>query len=303
MTNPTSPALLTTGLTLGYPTDHGNSAPALDAVSLAVFPGQIFGLLGLPGSGKTSLLRAAAGRLAPLSGQVSIFGQPVDHRLNPALSVWLQGDPEPDPGDVLAGGLPSTLSADAAQLIAALGMDPADLDQISNLPHTLQAQARLIPMLLDPRPLILLDEPSGLTTATALLLQDWLADHIHKHGRTLLLATQHPAVIQMLCDRAAVLHRGRLVYEGAVEPPPGPLAQSIYWLRLGGRMTSSIGSWPVGLTVRQERDETVISGEIADQAALYGLIARARDLGLTLISVQREGPDPVNRWRERMEKG
>jgi ABC-2 type transport system ATP-binding protein len=303
MTNPSSPALLAADLTLAYPAETGKPALALDSVSLAVFPGQVFGLLGLPGSGKTSLLRAAAGRLAPQSGLVSVFGQPVCSGPNPAVRVWLQGDAVPNLEQLLGAELSATHSADLLGLLSALRMDPAALEKVPSLSHTQQAQVHLLPLLLDPRDLILLDEPSGLTPATALLLQDWLPDHVHAHAQTLVLATQHPAVIQTLCDRAAVFYRGQLVYEGAVESPPGPLTRSTYWVRLGGRMDGSAGSWPAGLSIRQEGDETVISGELPDQSALYGLIARARDLGLTLISVHREGTDPLDRWRERMENG
>ena len=60
-------------------------------------------------------------------------------------------------------------------------------------------------------------------------------------------------------------------------------------IRVKGRIDEHWSSWFEGLTVTYtERDETVLSGDVVDQAELYGLIARLRDLGLSLLSVHSE---------------
>jgi hypothetical protein len=59
-----------------------------------------------------------------------------------------------------------------------------------------------------------------------------------------------------------------------------------YEIRLAGHLDARWAAWFDGLTVRHESDGTsVISGPIADQAALHGLLQRVRDLGLPLVSV------------------
>jgi len=69
-----------------------------------------------------------------------------------------------------------------------------------------------------------------------------------------------------------------------------------YEIRLTGRLDAHWTAWFDGLTVRHERDgTTVISGQVADQAALHGLLQRVRDLGLPLVSVTQvaaDQPDP-----------
>jgi hypothetical protein len=69
-----------------------------------------------------------------------------------------------------------------------------------------------------------------------------------------------------------------------------------YEIRLTGRLDAHWATWFDGLTVSQAEDgTTVISGPIADQAALHGLLQQVRDLGLPLISVRQVGtdqPDP-----------
>jgi hypothetical protein len=66
-----------------------------------------------------------------------------------------------------------------------------------------------------------------------------------------------------------------------------------YEIRLAGHLDARWAAWFDGLTVGQQGDgTTLISGPIADQAALHGLLQRVRDLGLPLVSVTRDETDP-----------
>ena len=65
---------------------------------------------------------------------------------------------------------------------------------------------------------------------------------------------------------------------------------SVYEIRLQGRLPSYRSSWFGGMAVTcDEEGNTLLTGPVADQAALYGLLDRARDLGLTLLAVRRLG--------------
>lgn len=68
-----------------------------------------------------------------------------------------------------------------------------------------------------------------------------------------------------------------------------------YEIRLTGRLDAHWAAWFDGMTISQASDgSTVISGPIADQAALHGVLQRVRDLGLPLVSVNRaESPRPM----------
>ena len=66
-----------------------------------------------------------------------------------------------------------------------------------------------------------------------------------------------------------------------------------YEIRLAGHLDARWAAWFDGLTVSHEGvGTTLISGPIADQAALHGLLQRVRDLGLPLVSVTRDETDP-----------
>jgi hypothetical protein len=75
-------------------------------------------------------------------------------------------------------------------------------------------------------------------------------------------------------------------------PTPDCPEAGRYEIRLTGRLDAHWAAWFDGLTVGHESDgTTVISGPVADQAALHGVLQRVRDLGLPLVSVIRVGPD------------
>lgn len=77
----------------------------------------------------------------------------------------------------------------------------------------------------------------------------------------------------------------------------GPAGPARYEIRVGGVLDDRWADWFGGLVVESDGTQTVISGVVADQPALYGLLAKIRDLGLWLISVRRldagdAGPGP-----------
>ena len=65
-----------------------------------------------------------------------------------------------------------------------------------------------------------------------------------------------------------------------------------YQIRVGGHLDQSWSEWFDNLTITHDADgNTILSGPVIDQAALYGLINKARDLGLTLFAVTRIEPN------------
>ena len=69
----------------------------------------------------------------------------------------------------------------------------------------------------------------------------------------------------------------------------------LYEIRIKGRLTDRWAAWFEGLTITQEDNgATLLSGPIVDQAALYGLLRKVRDLGMPLLSVNRVKPDQID---------
>ena len=77
-------------------------------------------------------------------------------------------------------------------------------------------------------------------------------------------------------------------------PPGATPAAGSYEIRLEGRLDARWGAWFDGMAVDIGEDgTTVVRGDVADQSALHGLLQRARDLGLPLVSVRRLDADPT----------
>jgi hypothetical protein len=69
----------------------------------------------------------------------------------------------------------------------------------------------------------------------------------------------------------------------------------IYQVRVEGQLGPQWADWFEGLAITQEEDgDTLLTGPIVDQAALYGLLKRVRDLGIPLVSVNRMPPGPAD---------
>ena len=69
----------------------------------------------------------------------------------------------------------------------------------------------------------------------------------------------------------------------------------IYQIKIKGRLGSQWANWFGGLAITQdENGDTLITGPVADQAALHGLLRKVRDLGMPLISVLHIESDPLN---------
>ena len=71
----------------------------------------------------------------------------------------------------------------------------------------------------------------------------------------------------------------------------GPALSTVYEIRVEGVLDQRWTAWFEGLEIASDDSQTIISGRVADQAALHGLLNRVCDLGLVIVSVRRLDPD------------
>ena len=77
----------------------------------------------------------------------------------------------------------------------------------------------------------------------------------------------------------------------------------IYQLRIKGHLDSQWADWFEGLTITLEEDgDTLLTGPVADQAALHGLLKKVRDLGMPLVSISPIQLDDTHPYRSNQEK-
>jgi hypothetical protein len=82
-------------------------------------------------------------------------------------------------------------------------------------------------------------------------------------------------------------------------PKPGPGQPLVYQIRVKGQLGPQWADWFEGLAITlEEHGDTLLTGPIVDQAALYGLLKRVRDLGIPLVSVNHVEPGPAETSRD-----
>ena len=88
-------------------------------------------------------------------------------------------------------------------------------------------------------------------------------------------------------------HKRYKVMSNELEPKPTPSQPMVYQIRLKGHLDSQWTDWFEGLTITlEDNGDTLLTGPVVDQAALYGLLKKVRDLGTPLVSVNRL-PSPI----------
>lgn len=202
------------------------SRKALANVSFAVEEGQIFGVLGPNGGGKSTMFRILATMLAPSEGTANIAGydivrqpaevrrrigvvfqsQSLDKKLTVAENLRAQAR--------LYGLSGAALARRMGEVMDRLGLEPRRNDVVETLSGGLKRRVEIAKGLLH-RPLVLLmDEPStGLDPAARRELWQYVEELRDEQGITVLLTT-HILDEADRCDRLVLLHEGRLVTEG-----------------------------------------------------------------------------------------
>jgi ABC-type branched-subunit amino acid transport system ATPase component len=215
------------GLAVGGLEGGYGSSPVLHGVTFHIGPGEIFGVLGKNGMGKTTLLRTIMGLLPVRCGQIEVLGKNVTgwppYRITrlgvsyvPQEKSIFQ-DLSVDENLRLALRVPSSFEE---RLAAVAGWFPFLATRRQQRAGTLsggEQKMLLIARALLTRPhLVLIDEISeGLQPAVISLFQEILAEERRSHGTSIVLVEQNVQLALALADRYAVLKLGRIVETGS----------------------------------------------------------------------------------------
>jgi ABC-2 type transport system ATP-binding protein len=200
---------------------------ALKALDLEIKQGEVFGLLGPNGSGKTTTIKLLLGLLFPTEGQALVFGKDAtdvskNHRigylpeesylyrfLNAEETLDFYGRLFDIPHDVLAKRID--------QLIRMVGLDRARKRQLKEYSKGMTRRIGLAQALVNEPDLILLDEPtSGLDPIGTREIKDLIL-RLRNEGKTIVMCSHLLADVQDVCDRIAILHQGELKELGRVD--------------------------------------------------------------------------------------
>lgn len=262
MTPPAAvPALALRGLVKDFSVGlRGVKLRAVDHLDLTVAPGQIYGLLGPNGSGKSTTIKLLLGLLEPSAGECRIFGEPSGHVAarrevgylpeSPYFYRHLTGRELVRFYGRMCGLRAPTLEPRLAEVLALVGLGEAAERRVGTYSKGMLQRVGLAQALVHDPKLLILDEPTAGVDPVGSAAISELVLQLKAAGKTVLITSHLLGQIEDICDRVAILDRGRLILEGAVadlvgrddrqafvtEPlPPAELAELRAWFAARGR--------------------------------------------------------------------
>jgi ABC-2 type transport system ATP-binding protein len=198
---------------------------ALDHVSFTVRPGEIFGVLGPNGGGKSTLIRLLSTLLLPDGGQICVFGndvvrnpmavQRIINRVSVEASFVKKLNSIENLSFILRlyGLSGNEIRRQTYEILTRLGLDKESINKpMEQLSRGMQQKVAVSRALLTNPKLLLLDEPTtGLDPRSKREVQEIVKELRDKNGTTILLTTHDMVEAENLCDRIAIITKGKIV--------------------------------------------------------------------------------------------
>ena len=224
-----APALVVHGLQKRY-----GGIEALKGVDLEVQKGELVGLLGPNGAGKSTLVKIACGLVRSSEGSAEIFGA----------------------------------AAERTELLELVGLADARDRRVEEMSKGMQQRLGIAQALVGSPPVLLLDEPTSALDPSGRRTVRVLLEELRARGHAVLLNSHLLSEVELVCDRVAIISRGRLVAEGS----PAELSRA-----RGVEVETGTG---VRLFEGATREEApaIVAGLVAEGEQIYGVHVLATSL-------------------------
>jgi ABC-2 type transport system ATP-binding protein len=219
------PVLAVAGLRKSY-----RGQEALAGVDLEIRAGELVGLLGPNGAGKSTLTKIACGLVRPSGGGVEVLGRPAGSP--PARAAlgylaelfrfpgWCSADELLRLHQRLAAS--DGDAAERAELLEMVGLGDARDKRVEAMSKGMQQRLGIAQALVGAPRLLLLDEPTSALDPVGRRIVRGLLEELRRRGVAVLLNSHLLSEVELVCDRVAIIARGRLVKAGTPEELAGP---------------------------------------------------------------------------------
>ena len=300
---------------------YQNRQIALNDVTLKIEPGCVLGLLGPNGAGKTTLLRLILGLHRPTAGWVKVFGKtmtPNAAALRRKIG-YIPTNPQFPRGmspimylDYMARlfGLPADVRKPRlASLIRAVDLLAVSGDPIAGFSNGMNARLAVAASLINEPELLIWDEPThGLDPEARRSMLELIKTLSRE--KTLVVSSHNLSDIDEVCNHAAVLSRGQLIYCGSLQDLKGRMRRNHYELDLDGDQ-KAIGKAAqairglndfTSVIVRQRRLELRMGDDAVNTSALANVFMTLSDNKITLVSIRSVGQQTEQAFLDLVEK-
>jgi ABC-2 type transport system ATP-binding protein len=203
-----------------------NGTPAVIDLTFSANPGELLGLIGPNGAGKSTTIKILLDFMKPDSGEVSIFGSPMNEPLKNSIGYLpeerglykrLSAIDQILYFSSLKGLDHSTAKERAGQLLRQTGMLESKQKRIKDMSKGMGQIIQFIVTIIHDPQLIILDEPfSGLDPVNTALIKQIIA-RLRDEGKTVILSTHQMNQVEELCDRVLMINHGREVLYGNLQ--------------------------------------------------------------------------------------
>jgi ABC-2 type transport system ATP-binding protein len=197
---------------------------AVDGVSFRIQRGELYGLLGHNGAGKSTTIGAVLGQIYPDAGTVRVAGHEVIGERRQALARVGAIFETPCFYDYMSGWrnlevlshyTRLTTQEEIARAVERVGLQARIHDPVSKYSHGMRQRLALAQALLPDPEFLILDEPTdGLDPEGIVEMRSFILDLNRREGLTILLCSHQLDEVQRMCSKVAILRAGRLVFEG-----------------------------------------------------------------------------------------
>ncbi|HEY9856804.1 MAG TPA: ABC transporter ATP-binding protein [Stenomitos sp.] len=307
------PVIATHGLGKTYHRLWQGTTVAVQDLTLTVPEGSTFGLLGPNGAGKTTTILMLLGAIRPSSGQFSLMGQgmrdtAVRRRIGYVperfqLPGYLRAREFLGYQGELYGLGGEALRRRIDEMLKLVGLFERAESPIATFSKGMQQRLALAQALLNDPDLLILDEPTSALDPIGRRDVRVIVEGLRDRGKTVLLNSHILSDIERVCDRVAIMRKGRLERQGSIASLlEGGISLQV---RVGGltpALTEALGHLGTGLRITQQDDIAELALDVSDEARiplvaeavstagarLYGLIPTRESLEDLFVRVVEE---------------
>ena len=226
---------------------------ALDGLNLTVMRGDLFGLIGSNGAGKTTMLRIVATFLAPTSGQALVLGHDAVRDADAVRHVigympdffGVYKDMEVTEYLDFFGACYRIPAAEREKVVndvlELVGLTEKRGTLIGTLSRGMQQRLGLARVLIHDPKVLLLDEPASGLDPRARIEMMAILQELQRMGKTIIISSHILSELETLCNRVAIIEKGKLIYTGPVQGVRDQMSGGrVMWVRVGSDPTHAL---------------------------------------------------------------